>query len=102
MSSADDPKTTESGGQPGDSHRTALITKLNGLSPADLASLVTAIPGAATHISRHVTVPEQVAELFRWAESTTGPKLAIIEEKAKELQRSADRAALWGVLESMP
>ena len=66
--------------------RLALVRELSGLAPADLATLVAAIPGAATHVSRHGTVPEQAAELIRWAESSNGPGLVTIEEAAKELR----------------
>ena len=45
---------------------------LTRLSPSDFATLVTLFEGAATHISRHGTVPEQAADLIRWAESPTG------------------------------
>jgi hypothetical protein len=38
------------------------------------------VEGAASHVSRHGTVPEQAAELIRWAESSTGPGLAAIRE----------------------
>ena len=66
--------------------RLALVRELSDLAPADWATLVAAIPGAAPHVSRHGTVPEQVAELVRWAESSTGPGLAAVEEAAKELR----------------
>ena len=66
--------------------RLALVRELSGLAPADWATLVAAIPGAASQVSRHGTVPEQVAELVRWAESPTGPGLAAIEEAAEELR----------------
>jgi hypothetical protein len=45
-----------------------------------MALLVTLVEGAASHVSRHGTVPEQAAELFRWAESSTGPGLDVIRE----------------------
>jgi hypothetical protein len=66
--------------------RLALVRELIGLAPTDLATVVTSIPGAATHVSRHGTVPEQVAELVRWAESSTGPGLTPVEEALKELR----------------
>ncbi len=46
---------------------------------------MTAIEGAAARVSRHGTVPEQAAELIRWAESSKGPGLAAIEEAFKIL-----------------
>jgi hypothetical protein len=61
-------------------NRAALVRTVSGLSPSDLAQLVTLIEGAATHIGRHGTVPEQAADLIRWAESSTGPGLAAIQE----------------------
>jgi hypothetical protein len=63
--------------------RLDLVRWLSGLAPADWATLITAIPGAGPHISRHGTVAEQVAELVHWAESSTGPGLGTVEEVAK-------------------
>jgi hypothetical protein len=60
--------------------RAALVRRVSGLSPSDMALLATLIEGAATHIGRHGTVPEQAADLIRWAESSTGPGLAVIQE----------------------
>jgi hypothetical protein len=60
--------------------RSDLVQTLTQLSPSDLAKLVTLIKGAATHVGRHGTVPEQVADLIRWAESPTGPGLEAIRE----------------------
>src|SRR4051794_29023401 len=60
--------------------RVALVRTISGLSPSDLALLVSLIADAATHVSRHGTIPEQAAELIRWVESPTGPGLAVIEE----------------------
>jgi TIR domain len=45
--------------------------------PIDRVALV---EGAARHVSRHGTVPEQAAELTRWAESPTGPGLEKIQK----------------------
>ena len=66
--------------------RLALVRDLGRLAPADWSTLVSGIQGAAAHISRQGTVAEQVAELIRWAESPTGPRLAAIEEALKTLQ----------------
>jgi hypothetical protein len=66
--------------------RTALIGTFERLTPADFASVVTRIPGAAAHISRHGTLPEHIAELLRWAESPTGPGLASVAEAFKEFR----------------
>jgi hypothetical protein len=62
--------------------RGKLVRDLAGLSPSDFAFLVTMIPGAAAHVSRHGAVPELVADLIRWAESPTGPerKLGAVAE----------------------
>jgi hypothetical protein len=60
--------------------RLTLVRTLAGFNPADFAVLITAIPGAAAHVGRYGTVPEQAADLIRWAESPTGPGLAAIEE----------------------
>ena len=42
--------------------------------------MIALISGAVDHVSRQGTVPEQAGELIRWAESSTGPGLAAIEE----------------------
>jgi hypothetical protein len=60
--------------------RATLVRTVSGLSPSDMAQLVMMVEGAASHVSRHGTVPEQAAELIRWAESSTGPGLAAVEE----------------------
>ncbi|HEX8199144.1 MAG TPA: hypothetical protein VF590_01560 [Isosphaeraceae bacterium] len=60
--------------------RGTLVETLERLTPSDFASVVTRIPGAASHISRHGTVSEHVAELLRWAESSTGPGLPTVED----------------------
>jgi hypothetical protein len=58
------------------------------LTPADLATLVAAISEeAASHLSRHSTVAEQVAELIRWAESPTGPGLIAVETAFEGLRK---------------
>jgi TIR domain len=60
--------------------RTLLVRTLSRFSPGDWAEFVTLIEGGATHVSRLGTVPEQVAELIRWAESPTGPGLGVIQD----------------------
>ena len=55
--------------------RLTLVRTLTDLTPADFATLIAMIPGAARQLSR-VSVPEQAGELIRWAESSTGPGLA--------------------------
>jgi hypothetical protein len=60
--------------------RPTLVRTVSGLGPSDMARLVMLVEGAASHVSRHGTVPEQAAELVRWAESSTGPGLAAIQE----------------------
>jgi hypothetical protein len=59
--------------------REALVKTLEGLAPSDFASVVTRIPGAASHVSRQGTVPEHAAELVRWAESSKGCGLPAIQ-----------------------
>jgi hypothetical protein len=56
------------------------VKNLSGLGHADWAMLVNLIPGAAARVSRHGTVAEHAAELLEWAESSTGPGLAAVEE----------------------
>ena len=65
--------------------RGVLVRTLAALSPADFDTLVLAIPEAAQHVSRHGSVPQKVAELFRWAESPTGPGLATIGAVAEDI-----------------
>jgi hypothetical protein len=71
---------------PGAVDRISLVRNLSRLSPGDMAMLVTFIEGAGSHISRVGAVPQQVAELMQWAESSTGPGLRAIQEAFKELQ----------------
>ena len=65
--------------------RLTLVRTLTDLTPADFATLIAMIPGAARQLSR-VSVPEQAGELIRWAESSTGPGLAAIEEALRALR----------------
>ena len=80
------PGTKPPGERAGVPDRLALVWDLSGLAPSDWATLVTAIPGAAPHVSRHGTVAEQVAELVRWAESPTGPGLAAVERAFEDIR----------------
>jgi len=66
--------------------RLTLVRTLAGFNPADFAVLITAIPGAAARVGRYGTVREQAGELIRWAESSTGPGLAAIEEALRALR----------------
>jgi hypothetical protein len=65
--------------------RLTLVRTLTDLPPADFATLIAMIPGAARQLSR-VSVPEQGGELIRWAESSTGPGLAVIEGVLRTLR----------------
>ena len=78
--SSERPEVTGPGKRVGVPGRLALVRELSNLAPADWVTLVAAIEGAASHISRHGTVAEQVAELVRWAEGSTGPGLGAIQE----------------------
>jgi hypothetical protein len=62
--------------------RLTFVRTLSAMSPPDWATLVAMIPRAAMYISHHGTIPEQVAELVRWAESSTGPGLEFIRKAA--------------------
>jgi len=72
------------GGGPAKSFRTmdrlTFVKTLGALSPSTFDLFVASLENAAVHLGRHGTVPEQVAELIRWAESPTGPGLAAIQE----------------------
>ena len=79
------PDSSKSGNQASTPKRVALVRDLGRLAPSDWEMLVASIEGAATHISRHGTIPEKAAELIRWAEGPTGRGLAAIEEAFKIL-----------------
>jgi hypothetical protein len=66
--------------------RLTFMKTLSRLSPADFEVLAATIPDAARQVSRQGTIPEQVAELVRWAESPTGHGLAAIRKAFKELR----------------
>ncbi len=66
--------------------RLTLVKTLTGLDPSDLSTVIALISGAVDHVSRHGTVREQAGELIRWAESSTGPGLAAIEEALRALR----------------
>jgi hypothetical protein len=68
--------------------RKALVGFLTRLAPSDFAMLVTLVEGAAPHVSRSSTIPEQVAELIRWAESSTGPGLAALIDAVASLRQA--------------
>src|SRR4051794_24312972 len=87
VSSPEQPRSKVPGEGPGVPARLALVRKRSALAPADFATLVTGIPGAASRVSRHGPIPEQVAELVRWAEGPTGPGLAVVEVAFEQLQR---------------
>ena len=82
------PATPTTGERAGVADRLAFVRDLCGLAPADWAMLVAVLPGAATHIGRHGTVPEQAADLIRWAESSTGPGLEAIGKAFIDLETS--------------
>lgn len=60
--------------------RAALVRKLSGFDPSDMALFVTLIEGAASHVSHRGSSREQAAELIRWAESSTGPGLEALQQ----------------------
>jgi hypothetical protein len=68
--------------------RATLVRTVIGFAPGDMATFVTLIEGAARHVSRHGTVPEQAAELFGWAESSTGPGLEAIRRALEDFRRA--------------
>jgi hypothetical protein len=83
--------------------RLAFMKTLAGLSPADFEFFVATIPDAARQVSRQGTIPEKVAELIRWTESTTGPGIDAVQEAYRRFllsptgegtvrERAADRS----------
>jgi len=66
--------------------RLTLVRTLAAFDPSDFATLIAMIPGARNHVSRQGTVREQAGELIGWAESSTGPGLAAIEEALRALR----------------
>ena len=73
-------------GQIAASDRKSLVSYVSGLSPNDMVLLVALAEGAASHISRNGTVPEQAYELFRWAERPTGPGLEAVRKALDALR----------------
>ena len=73
--------------------RATLVRTVSGLDPSDMAMFLTLIEGAAAHVGRHGTVPEQAAELIRWAESSTGPGLEAIRRALEDFRWPADGKA---------
>jgi pimeloyl-ACP methyl ester carboxylesterase len=72
--------------QPRAVDRVTLLRLVSRLSDSDMALLVSLVEGAGSRVSRHATVPEQAAELIRWAESPTGRGLAVIQEAFEDLR----------------
>ena len=66
--------------------RLTLVKTLTGLDPSDLSTVIALISEARNHVSRQGTVREQASELIGWAESSTGPGLAAIEEALRRLR----------------
>jgi len=60
--------------------RLTFVKTLTALSPSVFEPLVASIPDADRHVSRQGTIPEKVAELIRWAESSTGPGIDAVKE----------------------
>jgi len=79
-------RSTPTPGRPPDADRASLVRTLSRLSPSDIATLVTLIEGAATHVSRQGTVAELVAELVRWTESPIGPGLDAVRVALENLR----------------
>jgi DNA-binding response OmpR family regulator len=81
---------TAAGGQPAPGRpefdRTTLVRTVAGLSQSDMAILVTLVEGAAMQIGRNGTVPEQAADLIRWAEASNGPGLAAIKRALESIR----------------
>lgn len=78
------PPQESSGASPAKSFRSmdrsTFVKTLGALSPSTLDLFVASVENAASHVSRHGTVAEHAAELVRWAESSTGPGLATLQE----------------------
>jgi hypothetical protein len=68
--------------------RATVVRTVSGFAPSDMAEFVTSIEGAARHISRHATVPEQAADLIGWAESSTGPGIDAIRRAFEDFHRA--------------
>jgi hypothetical protein len=68
--------------------RKTLVRTVSGFAPSDMATFVALIEGAARHVGRHGTIPEQAAELFGWAESSAGPGLEAIRRALEDFLRA--------------
>jgi hypothetical protein len=66
--------------------RATLVRTISGFAPSDMDEFVTSIEGAAKHIGHRGTIPEQAADLIRWAESPTGPGLDEIRRALENFQ----------------
>ncbi len=64
--------------------RVSMISMLNGRDPADLSELVVAL-NASGYVAESGPPRQRVAELVRWAESTSGPGLAEVYRVATKL-----------------
>ncbi len=80
--------------------RTTVVRTISGFAPSDMAEVVNSIEGAARHISRQGTVPEQAAELIRWAESSTGPGLEAVQKWLVEFLTSRRASPVPGASSS--
>lgn len=61
-------------------NRVTLVKTLANLSTSDFDMLVAAIDGAGGQVGRHGTVREKAADLLRWADSSKGCGIPVIEE----------------------
>jgi hypothetical protein len=65
--------------------RVTFVKALAGLGPPDFELFVATIPDAARHVSGHGTIPERVAQLIRWAESSTGRGIEPLQDAYRKL-----------------
>jgi hypothetical protein len=65
--------------------RIAFLNLLHELSPPDFSRLVSALPGAASQVTKNAPVPDKVTELVTWAESSTGPGWERLQKVARQV-----------------
>ena len=70
-------------------------TVSTGLSPPIFSKMVSYIPGAARNLSSDAAVPILTGEAIRWAESTNGPGLGVVEKAYERAIKSLPGTDYW-------
>jgi class 3 adenylate cyclase len=65
--------------------RVAFLTFLHGLSVTDFSKVLSALPGAASQVTKNAPIPDKVTELVAWVESSTGPGWDKLQKVARQV-----------------